>query len=293
MRVLIQPMPLAEAVKSLADRTPVASAMRTKGWEDVPVALRQRAFFSAGVEHAAFLQTGRSKLISAVSMRREAVANGEAFVDRSSFIGDMRKVVLGARAAGEMQDAGPGVAGGLQDVASRARLGLIYDTQIAQASGFADWKMGQQGLQDYPAQELDPESAARVPRQTWPERFRQAAAAAADSAALAALGRTGRMVALKTSDTWKNLSRFGTPWPPFDFGSKRMLIDVSWGEAVGLGLVEPGGSAPTPQDDNLNDYLEASVTNLDSDMVGFLREAFGAQVEIVGDRAVWTGEAAA
>jgi hypothetical protein len=48
--LLIQPTPLADAVQKLGSKGIVPSLLRTAEWADVPVELRDKAFFSAGVD---------------------------------------------------------------------------------------------------------------------------------------------------------------------------------------------------------------------------------------------------
>jgi hypothetical protein len=102
------------------------------------------------------------------------------------------------------------------------------------------------------------------------------------------------MAALKTSPVWLALSRFGTPWPPFDFGSTRELLDLDRGEAQSLGLLDAGGSVPQWRDGSgsmaFNRRLEASVADLGAEATGMLEERFGDQVEIVDGVARWTGD---
>lgn len=287
MPFLIQPAPLVEAVAKLEARTPVASVLRTAEWRDIPLALRERAFFSAGVESARFLQTAREKLSDALALRKEQVANGVAYVDRSSFIGDMRKLVLSSAPSASPRDTSPY---DLTDLASRARLGLIYDTQTQSAQGYARWKWDQDPdvLNGMPAQELLP-STARVPREDWPDRWMAACREAGDSAALAVFTDTGRMVALKTSGVWTALNRdFGVPWPPFAFGSKRQVEDVDRTEAEALGLVQ-AADVLQPTEAAFNDELETSAGNLAPEVRDVLKRLFGGQIAFDGDRAVWQG----
>jgi len=84
---------LPEAVKKLGARTPVASVLRSYEWAEMPIALRERAQLSAGVESVRFLQEVQDKVMKVVSLQRERLANGkEAFVTRDSFIADLRQV---------------------------------------------------------------------------------------------------------------------------------------------------------------------------------------------------------
>jgi hypothetical protein len=269
MKLLANLLPIAEAIDKLASKTPALSPLRSAQWEAVPMALRDRAFFSAGVEHARFLDTAKDQLMKSISLQREQVLKGEAFVDRSSFLGAMRKLALGENLSDRT--------GGLTDLASRARLGLIFDMQTNQAFGFARYKFEQDPdvLNAFPAQELV-RIEARVTQRPWRDRWVRAGGALIQ----------GRMVALKTNSVWESLSRFGTPWPPFDYGSGMGLRDVSRQEAVDLGLIS-ADSRLVPSLPEFNRNLQAGVSNLPPDMLQFLQAAFGNQVEIRDGAARW------
>ncbi len=281
MNLIVQPIALEEAVRKLGSKTIVASTLRTAEWAGVPAQLSGSAFMSAGVDWARFLQYGQGKLLDAIALQKEQVAHGTAYVDRSSFIGDMRKLVLG-----EGKSDGTG---GLTDLASRARLGLIFDMQTRSAFGFAERKRGMDPdfLAGVPAQELT-ESSSLHPRTDWPERFAAAAEEEGDGAALDVLRTTGRMAALKTSGIWSNetFSRFGVPWPPFDFGSTRLLRDIMRDEAEALGLIDPDTTL-TPEDAAFTDAAEADLSDFSPDIRANLLQLFGDQVEVDGNIVRW------
>jgi hypothetical protein len=227
--------PLSEAVKRLSAKTPVGSVLRTAEWARVPLALRERSQFSAAVESMRVLSTLQQRLESQAKLQRERLAGGKtATFDRSSFIDSIRDI---AREEG-LTPEDEALRGGLQDITSIPRLGLIYDTQNRQATGYARWKLDQSegALLLWPAQEFVRLEERTTPRENWPDRFAEAARAAGDAAATAAFASSGRMVALKTSGLWARLNRFGTPWPPFDFGSGMGLEDIDRaGHHSGLG----------------------------------------------------------
>jgi hypothetical protein len=268
------PIPIAEAVATLGAKTPVASRLRTREWADQPLALREEGFFSAGVEHARLLSTMQSKALAALSLTRERVLNGDALVDRSSFIGDLRKAVL----AEGLSDG----TGRLTDLASRARLGLIFDMQTQSAMGRARWKFEQDPdvLDAFPAQELLP-SQARQPRA---ESFWQGRWDAAGGPRPTGAGR--RLVALKTDPVWERISTFQRPWPPFDWGSQRELRDLDRGEAEAIGLIAPGQTVQ-PIDADFEARMEAGVSGLAASARDALRNLFGDQITFEGDRARW------
>jgi hypothetical protein len=275
-------LPLAEAVKRIDGKTPIGSRLRSKEWEEVPLALRERAQFSAGVTSAKLLQTIQDRLSDEINQRREALANGkEAMFDRSSFIDAVREI---AREEGLTPEQGRG---SITDITSIPRLGMVYDMQNQMATGFARWKMDQDegALLLYPAWRLVREREARVPRD-WRARWAEAGEAVGWEGAL-----ESPMVALKTSGIWSKLSRFGTPWPPFDYNSGMGVEDVERDEAVELGLSVPDGPMPDGER-GFNEELEASVRDLDAPILERLRDAFKGQIKIGDGKVEWRGKSA-
>lgn len=275
--------PLRAAIEKLGAKTPVASVLRSAEWADMPVALRERAQFSAGVESVRFLQEVQDKLMNVVSLQREKVARGEAFVTRDSFIADLRQVAREEGIGGpgpRLSSEGRPTAGALTDVQSSARLGLIYDMQVAQARGYAYWKIRQDPdvLDASPAQELIRVESRRMPRD-WRTRW---------IAAGGELVSGGRMVALKTDPIWVNISAFGTPWPPFDWGSGMGLRDVSRKEAVMHGLIE-ATERIEPSDAEFNDSLAAGVdvANIAEPFIAALKKIFGSKITVTGNKLAW------
>jgi len=288
LNLTAQPNP--SAVAHLAAKTPVASILRSAEWAYVPVALSERAQRSAGVESVRFLQTVQDKVMKVVSLQRERLANGkEAFVTRDSFIADLRQVAreegIGGPGPGLSSEGRP-TAGALTDVQSSARLGLIYDMQREQALGFASWKIGQDRdvLDAFPAQELIRVESRRMHRD-WQSRW-IAAGGELVSGGPAIAG--GRMIALKTDPIWENISIFGTPWPPFDWGSGMGLRDVSRKEAMQLGLLEPTDRIE-PSEAGFNSGLAAGVdvANIAEPFIAALKKIFGAKIQIQGNKLAW------
>jgi hypothetical protein len=280
------PLPLKDAVARIDAKTPIGSTLRSADWARVPVALRERAQFSAGVTSARVLQAIQDRIAGQLKLQREQLGEGKtATFDRSSFIDAVREI---ARDEGLAPDPDSKLAGGLQDITSIPRLGLIYDMQTAQAQGYAGWKLDQSegALLLYPAQEFLRVEDRKVPRLDWKRRFAEAAQDAGDDAALSVLGDTGRMVALKNSALWSSLSEFDTPWPPFDWGSGMGLEDVDRAEAIALGLLQLDEVIEGAEQD-FNDGLESSVTNLSAELTDNLKSSFGDQVKLSGDKIAW------
>ena len=280
--------PMLEAVDKLERKAAITSKLSSAQWQRVPLELRERAFFSARVESARFLSVAQRKLQQRLKLATEQLENGKtAFVNRDSFIRDMRRIAV----EDGIQTTGPDGRGTIRDIRSVKRLGMIYDIQTESATGYARFltDMDPDVLDEFPAYRLGP-STARQPRSEseWRARWSEAGSS---------IGWQGAsrvdMVALKTSPIWSTLSVFNTPWPPFDFGSSRMLEDVDRDEAAGLGIIARTGQVPEfGADGNMphafNERLEASVQSVPPGLLDWLLEAFGNQVAIQGSRLVWT-----
>ena len=106
---------------------------------------------------------------------------------------------------------------------------------------------------EFPAQELirlwEPQGGPQA-RRDWAQRWIDAGG----------ISRGGRMIAPKDSPIWTHpaLSRFGHPYPPFDYNSGMGLEDVARDEAEDLGVI-PRGAKVQPQERDYNQALQASV----------------------------------
>lgn len=276
--------PWQAAVDRLSSKTTVGSRLRSAEWAAQPQALRDQAFFSAGVEQVKTLDAMRTK----IQQGMQQVRTEGTLMNKARFVADLR-ALLGAA---------PGDSGDLTDLTSRRRLELIWDFQVADAHGHAAHKaaLDPNLLDAYPAYRLTRLESRRVPRD-WFVRW----AAAGSAAGWAAASRRA-MVALKTSPIWQHLSRFGRAWPPFDYNSGMGLEDVDRDEAESLGLLpkeEPPaerlqrlreGSAQAQRE--WNDSLSASVKNLAPELRDNLALHFGDQVTFKPDgAALWTRQA--
>lgn len=284
-------LPLEEAISKIDAKTPIGSALRSADWDQVPVALRERAQFSSGVTSARVLQTIQDRLSAQVKLQREQLANGKvAIFDRSSFIDSVRSI---ARDEGLTPDK-ESDRGGLADITSIPRLGLIYDTQNQMAAGFARWKLDQTegALLLYPAYEFVRVEDRKTPREEsdpgfWDHRWIEAANEVGDDDAVRVFRDSGRKIALKNSGIWAALSRFGTPWMPFDWGSGMGVEDVDRGTCVSLGLIDENEIVESGEQ-GFNDDLQASVRGIGDPLKSFLGQAFGNKISFDGDTANWS-----
>jgi hypothetical protein len=229
--IFAAPLPFAEAIASRAVKQLLPTVFRTKELATIPAQLRERAMFSAGVTNAEHLQDFSDKI--------DALLNGQT--DRATARAELKKAI-GPLGGGEV------VATDLTDIRSDARLNLILDTNLQQAQGYGGWMQGQDPavLDQWPAQELVRVIDSKKPRD-WAARWAEAGG----------VFYAGRMIALKNDPIWTRISRFGTPYPPFDFNSGMDVDDIDRDEAIDLGLIDRDTEL-FPQSRDFNTDLQAS-----------------------------------
>lgn len=278
---------LEEALRAISRKTPIGSTLRSADWEQVPLGLRNAGQFSAAVQSVRLLQTVQDRIKGQLAQQREKLANGQqATFDRSSFIDEIRSL---AREEGIDTRMRPEDTGTIVDIQSIPRLGLIYDTQTAMAQGFSRWKLDntEGALLLYPAARFERTEDRKDPRpaEFWPDRWNESAA----KVSYVGVSKE-EMVALKTSPIWQELSRFGNPYPPFDFQSGWGMTDVDYDEAVSLGLLRDGEIPKPSGEKSFNDNLEASVKGIDPELVNQLGQFFGGQIRRKGELLEWEGD---
>lgn len=263
-------MPFDEAVAKLGQRSIIASKLRSDEWRDVPVQLRERAFFSSQVESLRFLQRARNGIADFLQSSRETLPNGESILktgSRAQFV-DQMKTFLEKEGVDR-------TTGGITDITSEGRLSLIFDIQTRQANEFGYYKQGMDldTLDAYPAARFIRVAEVKEPRGSHTQYEDQ--------------------VYLKTDPIWSVINEdFGVPFAPFGFSCQHEQSDVSREEAEALGLIQPGQRI-APDERSFNDNVKASTRGIDPDLLAKLQEEFGAQIRIEGDAIVWAaGEGA-
>lgn len=196
-------------------RIPLPTSASSAELAQLSARIRQQSLFSARLSLAG--------PVADIGGKIQGVLDGT--LSESEFRRDIRESLA---AAGYVPE---GAEGSLLDHRSRSRLDLILTQNVRAARNYGQWAQGMDPavLDQFPAQEL-----VRVynrnnprPRSFWRGRWSEAGGSLHD----------GRMVALKTSPVWTSISRFGVPYPPYDYGSGMGVIDVDRDEAVRLGLI--------------------------------------------------------
>jgi hypothetical protein len=145
-------------------------------------------------------------------------------------------------------------------LSSDERLNLVLNMNAAMATGYGNWLQGQAPpiLDMWPAQELY-RAFGRVHPREWETRWTDAAASTGSKYVVTKFDEHNfQAVALKNDPIWEAISRFGTPYPPFDFNSGMEVRDVTRAKAMELGLIDRDTKI-VPQDRNFNQDLKATA----------------------------------
>lgn len=206
------------ASEKILQKALVASNIDSRQWNSIQAGLRDRAFFSSRVAQANILDALRKRTAE--------------YSDGHTSISEIRKRM---RQDLETMHYTPeaGTEGTIKDLYSKARLDVIIKQNVASARGFIRWAEGNEpgAYAAFPAQEFKRVHPRKHGRPDWPERWAKAG------------GKFygGRMIALKDDPVWTNLSIFGTPYPPFDWGSGMGVRDIDRKTAIELKLIEDAG----------------------------------------------------
>ena len=260
------------AAESILRKKLISSGLSSAEWDVVQAGLRDRAMFSSRVQSVRFLSEARDRLAELLSAARNSDG---ALTSRAQLVSDLMRT---ARAEGLATGKG-----GLTDPGSAKRAAVIVDTNAGLARGYASYAAGaSQGARlAYPAQELTRVEPRRNPRGEayWRARWQEAG------------GKLygGRMVALKDDPVCSRVSRFGVPYGPPDFGSGMGFEDVSYEDALALGVIDPDYRPSAAPLEDFNAAMEA-----DLDVAGesdpawiWLKDVFGRQVELAGGKVRW------
>ena len=235
--------------------------MSSAQWSLVSAQLRERAFFMAGVQQANILQLFR-EAAAAVADGRMSPAEARVTVRR------------GLAAMGYSPQAAGVAPGSIHDLSSYRRIMLALETNFSMARGWMQY-LQYQTDPTVGGQELFRLFARKVPR-NWALRWAQAG----EQVQWQGVAKSTPFVATLDSPIWRALSRFGTPYPPFDFNSGMSTRPVDNRRCRELGLQPTPKPAILP---SLNEQVEASLQGLDADIAADLLRSLGPLVQKDGD----------
>lgn len=252
--MITEPMPFIEAIRFLLEKEQLPADWDAAMWQDQEPDFQTKAFFSAKVENARFLDRSQGLIFDYMAKVRETIVQPDGTVvtalkvaGREHFVKRLRDFMIteGMAKHHEFKDVDQK---DITDIRSLARLRLIFDTNVRQAYGFGQWKQGMTPavLKAFPAARLIRDRGVKEPR---PRHQRN-------------LGE----VLLKTDPRWaefhnaREIGGFGLPWGPYGFNSGVTQEDVSKAEAIRHGLKLPD---QTPEEKKIYDDTWASVRNID------------------------------
>jgi hypothetical protein len=229
--------PFLSAIKRLTGQTIMPTSAGTYGLEQLPAAVRERAFFSARVTNADLLQQAYDLITRGVS-GGDRDSNGN-YIPGSS----------------------------LKDLSSDKRLEMIYRTNVEMAQGYGTFLQQQDpaSLDAYPAQELyrlEDRKEHRPWGQRWNTAIQDIGLSNTSAIPVADMFADSGMFALVNDPIWTAISRFDLPYPPYDFGSGMWVRDISRLEAQNMGLMAPGDDSPTPVMQEFNTGIQADISDL-------------------------------
>lgn len=257
------PMFFEEAINFLLDKEDLPAEWAAADWQEQEPDFRNRAFFSANVENARFLDRSHGLIFDFMVKTAEEIPQPDGSVKialktagREHFVKRMRDFMI-AEGMAKPEEFKSVNQKDVKDIRSLSRLRLIFDTNIRQAYGFGQWKQGMKPavLRAFPAARLIRDRGVIEPRMRHQVNLGE--------------------VRLKTDPRWAEfhndplIGGFGVPWGPYGFNSGVTQEDVDLEEARALGLdVDSVASKPA----KITDGTQASIKKMQPDIKAKLLE---------------------
>lgn len=238
--ILSGPTKFLEAIAMLAESGLLPTSLGTRDIDRLDASIRRHAIFSAKVTDARFLQ----EVADIIRRIVEPEQRPGAYTSKPRARDLLREFIQ--QIGYEPEE---GTEGTLQDLSSDVRIDLIVRMNTEMTQGYGQHVQANDPvvLDAFPCQELFRLQRVEEPRHSnalnqftaktgygglyWPNRWREFG------------GRFyggGRMIARKDDAVWTGISRFGNPYPPFDYNSGMWLKPVPRWEAEQLGVIAKG-----------------------------------------------------
>lgn len=242
------PVILTDAIKTMIAKHIMPTALDSAGIRALDAGLRRQAMFSAQTT-LDYLLSGYKDKITSILNPQQVLRPGELRSVTEGYNPASARVAIKELLRENGYAPNEGEAGTIKDLSSDARIDLIIrtNTELAQGAGSFVQQNDPDVVEDWPALELVRYEDRKEPRD-WDTRWRNACEVAGDAVALGVWGHTGRMIALKSSGVWQALGdgaggytdTLGNPYPPFAFSSGMWTDEVSYNEALEVGLIKKG-----------------------------------------------------
>lgn len=248
-------------------------ALANADWMKFKAGVKDRAFWASRVSSLKFLRTCRDGIADVLA---NAKNDDGSFKSRAELVSSIMQAANDAGInTGSRSVVNPG---------SEARANVIIDTNAGLAAGYADcMRTNTYGARlAFPAQELVRVEEREKPRD-WHKKW-------VDKGGTIYPGN--RMIALKDDPIWTDISAFGVPYPPFDYNSGMGVDDISYDEAVELGVIKP--DYEPPKDSPLKSFnadLRADMEFKNDKDWRDLSQIFGDQIRENSKEIIWRQEA--
>ena len=277
--IIDRPTPFKEAVDLIRGKGILPTTLGSADLAKLDEGIRRHSVFSAKTTVARYLDLIKQVTTQIVDPVQEA---GE-------YMGSARgREVLRDFLQGIGYTPEAGSEGTLKDLSSDARIDLVVRTNTEMVQGFGQFQQAQNPvvLDAFPCQELYRVQGVETPRQSnagnqfsagsgyggyfWPNKWKGAGGSFYGG---------GRMIARKDDPIWTEISRFGNPYPPFDYNSGMWVKPVSRKEAVALGVIEKADKV-TQLSNVYAPPLQTGIKALSPDVLAALQRAIpGATVK--------------
>jgi hypothetical protein len=230
---ITEPVPFRQAIERM-DRSVMPTPLSSAELAALNEEITNRSFVSARTTLEGILEEYRTGIADLLNPRTE-------MRDGKPVTVGMNPAELRTRIKGLLDQLGyrpePGKEGTIEDLGSDQRINLVIYMNSRDAAGYGQFRRNQDAalLWSHPALEMV-RFEERDEKRNWLERWRGLGGKVFFGTGLD--GKEGRLVARKDDRIWFELSRFGRPWPPFDFNSGVGVRPVTRAEAVRLGVIK-------------------------------------------------------
>lgn len=259
LTLFANPLPFEEAKLSRKAKALLPTELLTRDLDKIRPEIRQALQFSAQTTNAYHAQRIKDLVDKAIAAEEGGESWGNAMQELRNSLDRMKYTPA------------PGKEGSMEDLRSDPRLRLIVETNQKMAHGFGRWAQSQEEtvLDLWPAKEFY-RAEDRNEWRDWPAIWSEAGGRFFEGGGDYP---QGRMIALKNDEIWIRISRFGLPYPPYDFNSGMSDDrDIDRDEAEALGLIQTNEHVIA---EDIEYFEPSSEMQLDDDLKEALLDDLG------------------
>lgn len=256
-----RPTKMSDALRHVTAKRVLPLAFSSAEIEEyLPNQIAAHAMFSARTTYAGYLQQTQG-LIGRV-VQPAVIRNDDGTLRRAEKGESVSPARVRTLMQQQLRELGyqptGGQEGGLKDLSSDRRTALVINMQTSMARGYARNRAVQSHaiLATFPADQLY-RAISRNEKRNWARRWNDArrGLGSLTQATVASDDDYGPFIAPKNDPIWSAISRFGNPYPPFDYQSGMRVHSVLASEARQHGITEP----PQPVADPLDVDISAPI----------------------------------